>query len=269
MANETRVVGFALVVEFTDPAIGPAFNAAQGKIDAKREVFLLSVQYHQEPEKWKARLCFENATPETVSLPVSDIDDLLAKCHITAVEKRLVDATWSIPPMRRDGDLIGLCNLLPPNCVMAEIGSFAGESAVQFRQSGKVALLICVDNWLGGYSPGDEASMANMARVKEAFDYRMSDPKLLGECRAIQSDSVAAAALIKDESLDMAYIDADHGYLGVRADLEAWIPKVKRGGLIAGHDWHLAHFGVVKAVIDVIGKPDGITADSSWWKRKS
>jgi hypothetical protein len=38
-------------------------------------------------------------------------------------------------------------------------------------------------------------------------------------------------------SLDYVYIDADHSYKSVQEDLIAWYPKVKVGGLFAGHDW--------------------------------
>lgn len=49
--------------------------------------------------------------------------------------------------------------------------------------------------------------------------------------------SADAARIIRDDSLVFVYLDADHSYEGVAADLAAWWPKLKRGGLMAGHDY--------------------------------
>ena len=49
--------------------------------------------------------------------------------------------------------------------------------------------------------------------------------------------SVRAAKQFKDGYFDFVYIDADHSYDGVTADLEAWYPKVRKGGMLAGHDY--------------------------------
>jgi hypothetical protein len=40
-----------------------------------------------------------------------------------------------------------------------------------------------------------------------------------------------------DEVLDFVFIDANHSLLHVIQDLHYWVPKVKQGGIIAGHDW--------------------------------
>ena len=49
--------------------------------------------------------------------------------------------------------------------------------------------------------------------------------------------SVEAAKQFEDGYFDFVYIDADHSYKGVMADLEAWYPKIRKGGMIAGHDY--------------------------------
>lgn len=53
----------------------------------------------------------------------------------------------------------------------------------------------------------------------------------------IRKYSVEAAEDIPDESLDFVYIDANHDLLNVIQDLFAWVPKVRRGGIISGHDY--------------------------------
>jgi hypothetical protein len=49
--------------------------------------------------------------------------------------------------------------------------------------------------------------------------------------------TVSAAKMFEDEYFDFVYVDANHTYDGVTADLEAWYPKVRKGGMIAGHDY--------------------------------
>jgi len=61
--------------------------------------------------------------------------------------------------------------------------------------------------------------------------------------------SVDASDKILDNSIDLCFIDADHGYKYVLADIKAWLPKVKAGKIICGHDYSKTqHPGVVKAV---------------------
>jgi hypothetical protein len=270
MESATPVIdGKSLIVEYADTTINEQFDSVTGHLNLRREYKLLSASpMVGNNGSTYSKLRLQTYNNSMAQLPVSDIDGLISLTSVLIVENRVVDLGWRLPYMRQPGDLVPLCKMLPENCVMAELGSFAGESAAQFRQSGKVAHIICVDMWAGGYASGDEASMSPMETAKAAFDHRMSDPRLLGQCTALRMSTVEAAKNIKDGSLDAIYVDASHVYDDVVADLRAWIPKVKMGGIIAGHDWSLAHFGVVKAVIDVLEKPDFVFPDSSWMKRK-
>lgn len=62
--------------------------------------------------------------------------------------------------------------------------------------------------------------------------------------------SESAAKEITDNSLDFVYVDGDHRYAFAKQDMELWFPKVKPGGMFAGHDYHPAQPGVVKAITE-------------------
>lgn len=53
----------------------------------------------------------------------------------------------------------------------------------------------------------------------------------------VKATSLEAARKMQDRSLDFVYIDGNHLRDHVLADLAAWVPKVKPGGIIAGHDY--------------------------------
>jgi predicted O-methyltransferase YrrM len=66
----------------------------------------------------------------------------------------------------------------------------------------------------------------------------------------------------EDESLDVVFIDLTHTYESVKQDIELWLPKVKKGGILAGHDYENDWPEVVKAVDEVF--PDKMIMDNCW-----
>jgi hypothetical protein len=53
----------------------------------------------------------------------------------------------------------------------------------------------------------------------------------------VRARSVEAAATVPAGSLDFVYIDACHSTAEVQQDIRAWAPKVREGGVVAGHDY--------------------------------
>lgn len=143
---------------------------------------------------------------------------------------------------------------------VVEVGSFAGESARIIAPM--VGRLTCVDPYIhypeadGWLAPGDleEAKAAMLAFLDDARNVTL-----------IQLPSVEAAEMFKAGSLDAVYIDGDHSEEAVRADIRAWLPKIKPGGWIGGHDYRAdCNMPVIRAVDALLGKPAKVFADSSW-----
>jgi hypothetical protein len=77
-----------------------------------------------------------------------------------------------------------------------------------------------------------------------------ADQKLRGRAWVkMKMKSEEAAPQIADESLDFVYIDGDHSFDAVMLDLILWSRKVRKGGLVGGHDYYrFRSAGVVPAV---------------------
>ena len=120
--------------------------------------------------------------------------------------------------------------------------------------------LISVDPWLEAGSE-EYVDRANVPQDEHERFYRRAVGRLarFGERSQIwRLTSLEAAERIPDASLDFAYIDARHDYDSVLEDLEAWHPKVRPGGIIAGHDYVDGEFiqgvfGVRRAVDEYFG----------------
>lgn len=90
--------------------------------------------------------------------------------------------------------------------------------------------------------------------------------------RWLKLHSEDAFPLFTDASFDFVFIDADHRYEGVKADILGWMPKVKKGGIIAGHDYKVPgrrHPGVKRAVNEIFGDDVNVIPMpcTVWWKQ--
>lgn len=134
-----------------------------------------------------------------------------------------------------------------------EIGSWTGRSsafmAVEIWRSGKAISFDCVDTWLGSREHQDSSEFKS-GDLYGIFTRNMK--KVRGRYRAVRKDSCMAARGYGDGSLDFVFIDGDHEYDGVMADIRAWLPKVRKGGVIAGHDYG-SWLGVTRGVHDSFG----------------
>ena len=127
----------------------------------------------------------------------------------------------------------------------AEIGVWRGylSSVLLCRPD---VVLFMVDSWLGIEGFGEQYSPKVQPECKEAA---VTNTKYAGRrAQILHMDSKDASERIKDKTLDFVFIDADHSYEGCRKDIEYWLPKVRLGGLIGGHDYNNPRFDFGKEV---------------------
>jgi predicted O-methyltransferase YrrM len=140
----------------------------------------------------------------------------------------------------------------PAKAHFVEVGAWKGRStafmAVEIINSGKNIRFDVVDTFTGSEEQKDDSDVVN----KTLFDtFQTNMAPVRGSYNPIIAESTTAATMYQDNSLDFVFIDAAHDYDSVTADIKAWLPKVKVGGIISGHDYH--HPPVAQAVSEQIG----------------
>lgn|SRR3990167_2466930 len=78
---------------------------------------------------------------------------------------------------------------------------------------------------------------AEMNWIFEEMKKKLASPIKHGQFHIVRKKSMDALADFADESLDFVYIDANHEFNYPLKDIEGWYPKVKKGGILAGHDY--------------------------------
>jgi len=131
-----------------------------------------------------------------------------------------------------------------------EVGSWLGKSAclmaVEIANSRKNISFDCVDLWIdGGPDLRNTKYYTDLKTpVYDLFLQNITPVRKL--IRAMKMPSVEAARFYADESIDFIMLDGDHSYEAVKADIDAWLPKMKAGGIMSGDDYGWP--GVTRAV---------------------
>lgn len=116
----------------------------------------------------------------------------------------------------------------------AEVGVKSGRNLDEVLSRCPKFKWIAVDPWCP--TENYKRWSAHMIVRHEAQFNRVLD-KWKGQIVKIKDFSVNAAKQVSDNSLDLVFIDGDHSYEGVIADIDAWLPKIRKGGFISGHDF--------------------------------
>lgn len=116
----------------------------------------------------------------------------------------------------------------------AEIGVWKGKWSARLCKDNPALHMLCVDRWATYAEYGDSRNR------EDALTAAYEEAKtVLAHYRAtiVRAASVDAARDVADGSLDFIYVDANHAETFVRQDLDVWVPKVRSGGIISGHDY--------------------------------
>ena len=155
---------------------------------------------------------------------------------------------------------------LANDSTLVELGSFQGRSSVAI---GAVlpdgARLHCVDHFQGSsehYQMNIDVSDLKQGFMKNIEAFGVSD-----RIETVDMTTLEAATHFEDESVDFILLDASHDYDSVSADLNAWYPKLRSGGMLFCDDYDPRWPGVMKAVAE-FGIDGDLAAPALWFHRK-
>lgn len=175
-----------------------------------------------------------------------------------------------------------ICQLVQSekNLVGAEIGVWKGDTTAYLLDRLPNLKMIGIDPYYTGKT--DDADLKKFGVQHWLWFDKNEDANAMYEttkgrlsqygerATLLRQASVEAAKNFSDEFFDFVYIDANHFYEQVKADILAWLPKVKAGGWLLGDDfsWLLRQDQVTKAVMEAFSYNYGVMADT-WFVKKT
>jgi Methyltransferase domain len=168
-------------------------------------------------------------------------------------------------------DLTFLAEQAKKHTGIIEVGSWMGRSTRALADN-TIGIVHCVDTWKGsglehdpwlrGKSEGwlFEQFKKNTAGCANLRLFQMTSLEGAAHIKNLQetSDKVSAA-------FDMIFIDASHDYENVKADILAWKPLLKQGGMFCGHDYQDCWPDVIKAVHELLTDVKVVPGGSIWY----
>lgn len=140
-----------------------------------------------------------------------------------------------------------------PDGKIVEVGSWKGRSTAfllveAYNKSPRIEIY-AVDTWAG--SPEQQSDPHVISGT--LYDEFLANVKPVSrQLVPLRMTSLKGANFFPDQAVDSVFIDASHDYENVKADILAWLPKVRSGGILAGHDYDFNWPEVEKAVQETL-----------------
>ena len=179
---------------------------------------------------------------------------LMKEMYRASISRTPVDEAATIPGWMNPGELRWLYETAKGMDSIIEIGSWKGRSTYALL-SGCKGTVYAVDPF-----PGDPFP-ANHGSTYEDFIKNVGNFPNLSVCKMT---SEAAAANGLPPQVDMVFIDGDHSYEGVMADLKIFAPRAKK--LLCGHDLTDPDYpGIRQALYEFFGADRVASGPDSLW----
>jgi len=154
--------------------------------------------------------------------------------------------------------------------VGAEIGVYAGNNAYNYLRELDINLVYLIDPYVCHKDYAVRHHTEKMLKVKEQ-QAKMLLEEYSHKITWIKQKSADAVSMFEDESLDFVYIDGNHIAKFALEDMVLYYPKVKKGGLLCGHDYKQGQQEYVFGAVNAFSKLMEIgfsSARPDWWIEK-
>lgn len=153
-------------------------------------------------------------------------------------------------------ELVWLAERAVEHRCIVEIGSYLGRSTRAMLDHTQ-GIVYAIDDWKG---PRDVyLSKEQRTELYEQFKRNCDYHKNLVVYKIDHSQAVIVGVIP-----DMVFIDGSHEYEDVKRDIETWLPKISKGGLLCGHD--ADREDVQQAVLELLGEVDVADNTTIWYK---
>lgn len=147
---------------------------------------------------------------------------------------------------------------LNDNSVIVNVGTYKGKSLSLMldyvEKSEKNIKVYTIDDW------SDILYGDNEQDIKSIFLENLSTD--VDKFELIELDTCDGSTMFDDNSIDFIFLDTKHSFDHVSKEINCWIPKIKKGGIISGHDYHWSD--VKRAVDDLIENVNTLTS-TEWF----
>lgn len=130
----------------------------------------------------------------------------------------------------------------------AEIGVETGAFSEYLCKANPNLKLYSIDAWTCYSGWNDYNSQERLEEVYEAAKIKLAPYN----CEIIRGFSMDVVKTFKDETLDFVFIDGAHDFQSVTNDICEWTKKVRKGGIISGHDYFRSKGRYTNDVVDVV-----------------
>jgi predicted O-methyltransferase YrrM len=169
-----------------------------------------------------------------------------------------------------------LAKLVPDNGVIVEVGSMFGKSACAWATHGAASRIYCIDTFIENYNVQHNISNAQCLRSKfplsnvqynilEIFTDNTEKFKNIIPIRGYSPHNIK----FEETEIDLFFLDASHTNPNDWENIEYFLPKIKKGGIISGHDYDPGEFpdvvDNVKRLESILGSTAIIYKNSSVW----
>lgn len=168
-----------------------------------------------------------------------------------------------------ENQYLELLDNVPEGGVFVELGAYKGKSTsfivTEINNQNRNIQFHTIDTFEGDSGSNDEEEIDayRKVNVSKMFDEFSENTKHLKEhFNVIVGKSDESSKFFEDNSVDVIFIDAGHSYDAVIRDIKSWLPKIKDGGIMSGHDY-INWSGVNTAVNEIFNEVDKI--DNECW----
>ncbi len=163
------------------------------------------------------------------------------------IDRALNTAGWMIPE-----ELTYLAHAASKSVVIAEIGSYSGRSTLALAVNAPPgAIVYACDHWQGSVDQQEALKMMPSGWLFDDFTYNLRGITNVWPL-AVNSLQAARWMATQGKTFDLIFIDASHDFESVKADIMAWKPLLKDGGILAGHNYGDPPNPGVKQAVDLL-----------------